>query len=118
MWKVRNIRTKRTDSLNPADKADTNENVGDKNTGDKGRPHYRRSLCAEPIIFEDPLRDGRRGTALLPTLLKLTTVICATLCLAINDCKTVFGASADVIGKGIARLLDQIATYAPGLKVL
>ena len=33
--------------------------------------------------------------------------------LGTNDCKTVFGASAEVIGKGIARLLDQIAAYAP-----
>ena len=38
--------------------------------------------------------------------------------LGTNDCKTVFGASAEVIGKGIARLLDQIAAYAPEAKVL
>ena len=31
---------------------------------------------------------------------------------------TVFGASADVIGKGILRLLDQIQEYAPKAKVL
>lgn len=38
--------------------------------------------------------------------------------LGTNDCKTVFGASADVIGKGITRLLDQIQEYAPRAKVL
>ena len=38
--------------------------------------------------------------------------------LGTNDCKTVFGASAEVIGKGIARLLDQITAYAPNVKVL
>ena len=38
--------------------------------------------------------------------------------LGTNDCKTVFGASADVIGKGITRLLDQIQEYAPKAKVL
>ena len=27
-------------------------------------------LCGRTTIFEDPLRDGRRGTALLPTLLE------------------------------------------------
>ena len=38
--------------------------------------------------------------------------------LGTNDCKTVFGASADVIGKGIRRLLDQISKYAPQSQVL
>ena len=38
--------------------------------------------------------------------------------LGTNDCKTVFGASADVIGKGISRLLDQIQEYAPKAEVL
>lgn len=69
--------------------------------------------------FEDPLRDGRKGTALLPTLLEThAQVDVITLMLGTNDCKTVFGASADVIGKGILRLLDQIQEYAPKAKVL
>ncbi|MDD5804741.1 GDSL-type esterase/lipase family protein [Blautia sp. HCP3S3_H10_1] len=76
-------------------------------------------LCGRTTIFEDPLRDGRRGTALLPTLLEthdgVDTVV---LMLGTNDCKTVFGASAEVIGKGIARLLEQIQAYAPDAKVL
>ena len=76
-------------------------------------------LCGRTTIFEDPLRDGRRGTALLPTLLEThDDVDVIVLMLGTNDCKTVFGASAEVIGKGIARLLDQIAAYAPEAKVL
>lgn len=76
-------------------------------------------LCGRTTIFEDPLRDGRRGTALLPTLLETHDgVDVIVLMLGTNDCKTVFGASAEVIGKGIARLLDQIAAYAPEAKVL
>ena len=54
-------------------------------------------LCGRTTVFEDPLRDGRKGTALLPTLLET---------------------SADVIGKGISRLLDQIQEYAPKAEVL
>ena len=71
-------------------------------------------LCGRTTVFEDPLRDGRKGTALLPTLLEThAQVDVITLMLGTNDCKTVFGASADVIGKGILRLLDQIQEYAP-----
>lgn len=69
--------------------------------------------------FENPLRDGRKGTALFPTLLEThAQVDVITLMLGTNDCKTVFGASADVIGKGIIRLLDQVQEYAPKAKVL
>lgn len=38
--------------------------------------------------------------------------------LGTNDCKTIFGASAEIIGKGIARLLEQINQYADKMKVL
>ena len=76
-------------------------------------------LCGRTTVFEDPLRDGRKGTALFPTLLEThAQVDVITLMLGTNDCKTVFGASADVIGKGITRLLDQIQEYAPRAKVL
>ena len=76
-------------------------------------------LCGRTTIFEDPLREGRRGTALLPTLLETHEGIDAViLMLGTNDCKTVFGASAEVIGMGITRLLDQIQRYAPKAKVL
>ena len=76
-------------------------------------------LCGRTTVFEDPLRDGKKGTALLPTLLEThAQADVITLMLGTNDCKTVFGASADVIGKGITRLLDQIQEYAPRAKVL
>ena len=76
-------------------------------------------LCGRTTVFEDPLRDGRKGTALFPTLLEThAQVDVITLMLGTNDCKTVFGASADVIGKGIIRLLDQVQEYAPKAKVL
>lgn len=38
--------------------------------------------------------------------------------LGTNDCKTIFGASAEVIGRGIQCLLDQIQTFAPQADVL
>ncbi|MEI3199322.1 MAG: SGNH/GDSL hydrolase family protein [Lachnospiraceae bacterium] len=39
------------------------------------------------------------------------------LMLGTNDCKTAYGASAELIGKGISRLLDQIQEKAPNAKV-
>lgn len=103
------------ESLKPSDQLRANENAGDK----ESVRIIEEGLCGRTTIFEDPLRDGRRGTALLPTLLETHDGIDAVvLMLGTNDCKTVFGASADVIGKGIARLLDQIKAYAPDVKVL
>ena len=70
-------------------------------------------------MFEDPFRQGRRGTALLPTLLETHhPVDLVVLMLGTNDCKTIFGASAEVIGRGIQCLLDQIQTFAPQADVL
>ena len=85
-----------------------------------GKYHIEEEgLCGRTTIFEDPLRDNRNGSHMLPALLEthqhadLIIVMLGT-----NDCKTVFGASADVIGKGISRLLDQIQEYAPKAEVL
>ena len=38
--------------------------------------------------------------------------------LGTNDCKTVFGASAEVIGKGMVRLLEQAKEYSPDSRIL
>ena len=69
-------------------------------------------LCGRTTVFEDPLRDGRKGTALLPTLLEThAQADVITLMLGTNDCKTVFGASADVNRKGN----HKIAGSGPGI---
>lgn len=87
-----------------------------------GGEQYRvieEGLCGRTTIFEDPLRAGRRGTELLPVLLEThAQVDVITLMLGTNDCKTVYGASAEVIGKGVVRLLDQIESQDPDAKIL
>lgn len=76
-------------------------------------------LCGRTTVFEDPFRQGRKGTALLPTLLETHhPVDLVVLMLGTNDCKTIFGASSEVIGRGIQCLLDQIQTFAPQADVL
>lgn len=76
-------------------------------------------LCGRTTVFDDPLRDGRRGTELLPVILEThKPVDTVVLMLGTNDCKTMYDASAEVIGKGVERLLDQIKSGAPDSKVL
>ena len=89
-----------------------------KNCGPTSIRIVEEGLCGRTTIFEDPLRLGRRGTELLPTLLETHTPDAVVLMLGTNDCKTIFGASAEIIGKGIARLLEQINQYADKMKVL
>lgn len=87
------------------------------------RPHgYRiieEGLCGRTSVFEDELRTGRRGADFLPAILEthrpLDGII---LMLGTNDCKRVYGASAEVIGKGIEKLLLQIRADDPAQKVL
>lgn len=86
---------------------------------EKGYYVSEEGLCGRTTIFDDPLRDGRRGTELLPTLLETHQPIeVVTVMLGTNDCKMIYDASAEIIGKGIERLLDQIGHVAPQAKVL
>lgn len=76
-------------------------------------------LCGRTTIFEDELREGRRGADLLPTLLEshapLDRII---LMLGTNDCKTYYNASPELIGLGIEKLLQQIKSADEKIKVL
>ncbi len=76
-------------------------------------------LVGRTTVFEDPLRDGRKGTALFPTILETHAPVDAiVLMLGTNDCKTIFKASAKVIGGGIVRLLEQAKRLAPKAEIL
>ena len=87
-----------------------------------GLEDYRvieEGLCGRTTIFEDPLRDGRRGVDILPTVLETHAPIdLVVLMLGTNDCKSVYGATAEIIGKGISNLIAQIRTYAKTSKIL
>lgn len=76
-------------------------------------------LCGRTTIFEDPLRDGRKGTALLPVILEThAPADLLLLMLGTNDCKTIFKASAKVIASGMGRLVDQAKKMSPQTKIL
>lgn len=76
-------------------------------------------LCGRTTVFQDELRTGRRGVEILPVLLEshapLDLVI---VMLGTNDCKTVYGASAEVIGMGIEKIISQIKSVSPQAKIL
>lgn len=76
-------------------------------------------LCGRTTIFDDVFRPGRKGTDLLPVLLEthrpLDLVI---LMLGTNDCKAIYKTTADIIGKGIEKLLDQIKAGIPDTEIL
>ena len=75
-------------------------------------------LCGRTTVFEDPFRIGRRGTELLPTLLETHTPDAIVLMLGTNDCKTYNHASAERIGKGIEKLIQQIRKADPAIDIL
>lgn len=76
-------------------------------------------LCGRTTIFDDPLRDNRNSVKLLPAVLEsnkgIDTVV---LMLGTNDCKTVYGATAEVIGRGVERLIKIIRYYSEESKIL
>lgn len=91
----------------------------DNRMREKGYRIIEEGLCGRTTVFDDPLRDGRRGTELLPALLEThKPVDKVVLMLGTNDCKSIYDASAEVIGKGIERLLEQIRRCDASIKVL
>ena len=87
-----------------------------------GLDSYRvieEGLCGRTTIFEDPLRDGRRGTKLLPLLLEThNNPDIIIIMLGTNDCKTVYRTTPEIIGKGVQKLLQQIKNYSGESKIL
>ncbi len=76
-------------------------------------------LCGRTTIFDDPLREGRCGVKLLPAILETHAPLDYTIImLGTNDCKTIYNSSAEIIGKGIERLVRQVKTYSAKSEIL
>lgn len=92
--------------------------LGDK-VREKGFQVVEEGLCGRTTVFDDELRDNRRGADVLPMLLEshypLDKVV---LMLGTNDCKTIYQASAEVIGKGIEKLVQQIKAADENIEIL
>lgn len=89
------------------------------NLRDSGYRVIEEGLVGRTSIFPDQLRPGRRGIDYLPVALEshfpLDKVI---LMLGTNDCKTVYNASAEVIGKGVEKLINQIRDLDETIDIL
>ncbi len=71
-------------------------------------------LCGRTTIFDDLLREGRRGTQMLPAILETHNPIDITVVmLGTNDCKSIYGATSELIGKGIRKIIEQKNDYDP-----
>ena len=93
--------------------------IVDEKLRDRGYRVIEEGLCGRTTIFEDELRDNRRGVDMLPALLETHNLIdIVILMLGTNDCKTAYSSSPELIGKGIEKLLGQISMYAPHSKIL
>ncbi len=71
-------------------------------------------LCGRTTVYEDAIRPGRKGYDAIPRVMRDSgEVSAAVIMLGTNDCKTVYNASAGVIGKGaeacVRRLMRHIA---------
>ena len=66
-------------------------------------------LCGRTTVFEDEIRPGRKGIAALPMILETNHPLdAAVVMLGTNDCKPVYGASSQAIGKGLEACLQEI----------
>ncbi|QFJ55368.1 SGNH/GDSL hydrolase family protein [Pseudobutyrivibrio xylanivorans] len=76
-------------------------------------------LVGRTTVFEDSIRAGRNGSALLPVILETHNPIeKVVIMLGTNDCKAVYNASAKVITRGAEILLKQVKSFDNNLKVL
>lgn len=85
----------------------------------KGFRVVEEGLCGRTTIFEDELRENRKGVEALPMLLETHAPLeKVVLMLGTNDCKTIYQASAEVIGEGIERLIYQIKAADESIEIL
>lgn len=76
-------------------------------------------LCGRTTVFQDELRYGRKGIEMLPVLLETHAPLdLVIVMLGTNDCKTVYGASVEVIGKGMEQIVGKIKSLLPGTDIL
>lgn len=65
-------------------------------------------LCGRTTVFQDDLREGRRGLDLIGVTLEMHNPIdLLIVMLGTNDCKTRYNASVGTIAKGLAQVIQK-----------
>ncbi len=87
-----------------------------KKLGRRGFALVEEGLCGRTTAFDDPDRSGLKGTESIGEILSRNDRPSgAIIMLGTNDCKAVYRASAEEIGKGLERCLDRFeARISPG----
>ena len=71
-------------------------------------------LCGRTTVFQDELREGRRGLDLIGVTVEMQTPVdLMILMLGTNDCKTRYGASATVIARGLDQVIRKARKSSP-----
>ena len=71
-------------------------------------------LCGRTTVFQDELREGRRGLDLIGVTVEMQTPVdLMILMLGTNDCKTRYGASAAVIARGLDQVIRKARKSSP-----
>ncbi len=87
-----------------------------------GKEHkvIEEGLCGRTTVFQDELREGRRGLDLIGTLVESHNPIdVLVVMLGTNDCKTRYGASAGTIASGVEKVIARALEKSSGdMKVL
>ena len=85
-------------------------------------PEYHiieEGLCGRTTVFQDELRESRRGLDMIGVTVEMHNPLdLVIIMLGTNDCKTYNHASADRIGKGIEKLIQQIRKADPAIDIL
>lgn len=75
-------------------------------------------LCGRTTVFQDELREGRRGLDLIGVTVKMHNPIdLMIIMLGTNDCKTRYRASASVIAKGLDQVIRKHVRMRPGILI-
>lgn len=90
-----------------------------ENLKEKGYKVIEEGLVGRTTVFEDSVRPGRKGIDfLIPLIETHAPVDTVILMLGTNDCKSLYKASPQVIGKGMERLICQIQNFRSEIKIL
>ena len=75
-------------------------------------------VCGRTTVFQDPSRSGRCGVDSIDRYQGMDSLFSVILMLGTNDCKTVFRASPEQIGRGLNRCLIRFAALVPLARIL
>ena len=79
-------------------------------------PEYHiieEGLCGRTTVFQDDLRENRRGLDMIGVTVEMHNPLdLVIIMLGTNDCKARYGASANVIAKGLDQVIRKARLYA------